>query len=51
MFEAYLLDRMAVGLLPANSTGAYAPIEITESMNFEIWGDGNVNHAKLMRVC
>ena len=28
----------AVRLLPANSTGAYAPIEITESMNFEIWG-------------
>jgi DNA polymerase V len=25
-------------LLPANSSGAYAPIEITESMNFEIWG-------------
>lgn len=27
-----------VRLLPANSTGAYAPIEITEDMNFEIWG-------------
>jgi DNA polymerase V len=27
-----------VRLLPANSTGAYSPIEITESMNFEIWG-------------
>jgi DNA polymerase V len=25
-------------LLPANSTGAYAPIEIGENMNFEIWG-------------
>lgn len=25
-------------LLPANSTGAYQPIEITEEMNFEIWG-------------
>ena len=28
----------AVRLLPANSTGAYKPIEITEDMNFEIWG-------------
>jgi DNA polymerase V len=25
-------------LLPANSTGAFLPIEITENMNFEIWG-------------
>jgi DNA polymerase V len=25
-------------LLPANSTGAYAPIEIKEDMAFEIWG-------------
>lgn len=25
-------------LLPANSTGAYSPIEITEDMQFEIWG-------------
>lgn len=25
-------------LLPANATGAFSPIEITESMNFEIWG-------------
>ncbi len=25
-------------LLPANSTGAYSLIEITEEMNFEIWG-------------
>ncbi|WP_047536688.1 LexA family protein [Methylotenera versatilis] len=25
-------------LLPANSTGAYSPIEITEEMQFEIWG-------------
>ncbi len=25
-------------LLPANSTGAFSPIEITEHMDFEIWG-------------
>lgn len=25
-------------LLPANSTGAYSPIEIKEGMSFEIWG-------------
>lgn len=25
-------------LLPANSTGAFSPIEITENMQFEIWG-------------
>jgi DNA polymerase V len=25
-------------LLPANSTGEYSPIEITEDMQFEIWG-------------
>ncbi len=25
-------------LLPANSTGEYSPIEITEEMHFEIWG-------------
>ena len=25
-------------LLPANSTGAFSPIEIKEGMNFEIWG-------------
>ena len=25
-------------LLPANSTGAYAPIEITEDMQFQVWG-------------
>lgn len=25
-------------LLPANSTGEYAPIDITEHMQFEIWG-------------
>ncbi|MES2579423.1 MAG: translesion error-prone DNA polymerase V autoproteolytic subunit [Pseudomonadota bacterium] len=25
-------------LLPANSTGEYSPIEITEEMQFEIWG-------------
>lgn len=28
----------AVRLLPANSSGDYAPIEITEDMDFEIWG-------------
>ncbi len=28
----------AVRLLPANSTGAFKPIEITEEMSFEIWG-------------
>lgn len=28
----------AVRLLPANSTVAYKPIEITEDINFEIWG-------------
>lgn len=28
----------AVRLLPANSTGAYSPIEISEEMHFEIWG-------------
>lgn len=27
-----------IRLLPANSTGAYSPIEITETMNFEVWG-------------
>lgn len=27
-----------VRLLPANSTGAYAPINITEDMHFEVWG-------------
>lgn len=27
-----------VRLLPANSTGAYSPIHITEEMSFEIWG-------------
>lgn len=25
-------------LLPANSTGAYSPIEITEAMRFDVWG-------------
>ena len=25
-------------LLPANSTGAYSPIDIKEGMSFEIWG-------------
>ena len=25
-------------LIPANSTGAYSPIEITEDMQFEVWG-------------
>lgn len=28
----------AARLLPANSTGAYKPIEITEEMSFEVWG-------------
>jgi DNA polymerase V len=28
----------AVKLLPANSSGDYAPIEITDDMDFEIWG-------------
>ena len=28
----------SIRLLPANSTGEFAPIEITEGMNFEIWG-------------
>lgn len=28
----------SIRLLPANATGAYSPIEITESMSFEIWG-------------
>lgn len=28
----------ALRLLPANSSGAYSPIEITEDMSFEIWG-------------
>ena len=27
-----------IRLLPANSTGAFSPIDITESMNFEVWG-------------
>ncbi|MDO9206240.1 MAG: translesion error-prone DNA polymerase V autoproteolytic subunit [Methylotenera sp.] len=27
-----------IRLLPANSTGAYSPINITEEMNFEVWG-------------
>lgn len=27
-----------VRLLPANSTGAYSPIQITEEMSFEVWG-------------
>jgi DNA polymerase V len=27
-----------VRLLPANSTGAYSPIEINSEMSFEIWG-------------
>ena len=25
-------------LLPANSTGAFSPIDITEDMQFEVWG-------------
>ena len=28
----------ALRLLPANSTGAFSPIEIKEGMDFEIWG-------------
>lgn len=28
----------SIRLLPANTTGAYSPIQITESMSFEIWG-------------
>ncbi len=28
----------SIRLLPANSTGAYAPIDIKEGMQFEIWG-------------
>lgn len=27
-----------IRLLPANSTGTYAPINITEEMDFEVWG-------------
>ncbi|HSI38900.1 MAG TPA: translesion error-prone DNA polymerase V autoproteolytic subunit [Methylotenera sp.] len=27
-----------IRLLPANSTGEYSPIEITEDMHFEVWG-------------
>jgi DNA polymerase V len=27
-----------VRLLPSNSTGVYSPIEITEDMQFEVWG-------------
>jgi len=40
-FTIKTLSRRADGtprLLPANSTGAYSPIEITEEMSFEIWG-------------
>jgi DNA polymerase V len=28
----------SIRLLPANSTGTYKPIEITESTQFEVWG-------------
>lgn len=28
----------SISLLPANSTGAFKPIEITESTQFEVWG-------------
>jgi DNA polymerase V len=28
----------SIRLLPANSSGAYAPIDIKEGMQFEIWG-------------
>lgn len=40
-FTIKILNRKKDGtprLLPANSTGAFAPIEIKEGMNFEIWG-------------
>jgi len=40
-FTIKILSRHKSGaprLLPANSTGDYAPIEITEEMQFEIWG-------------
>lgn len=28
----------SIRLLPANSTGAYSPIDVTEAMQFEVWG-------------
>lgn len=40
-FTIKTLSRKKVGsirLLPANSTGEFAPIEIKEGMDFEIWG-------------
>lgn len=40
-FTIKILSRHKSGaplLLPANSTGAYSPIHITEEMNFQIWG-------------
>lgn len=40
-FTIKILDRTAHGrprLLPANSSGAYAPIEISDDMQFEIFG-------------
>lgn len=40
-FTIKILNRKKGGnplLLPANSTGAYSPIEIKEGMQFEVWG-------------
>lgn len=40
-FTIKILSRNKAGmvrLMPANALGTYAPIEITEGMNFEIWG-------------
>ena len=40
-FTIKILSRNESGvvrLMPANALGSYAPIEITEGMNFEIWG-------------
>lgn len=40
-FTIKILNRSKEGnarLLPANSAGAYSPIEIKEGMNFEVWG-------------
>lgn len=40
-FTIKILNRSKEGnarLLPANSTGAYSPIEIKEGMSFEVWG-------------
>ncbi len=50
-FTIKIFDRNGSGrprLLPANSTGAYSPIEITEGMQFEIFGvvTGSFRHFK-----